>query len=91
MLNTAGFDWGVAGAALAATISQWVSCVMLLSLMFKRQLLHAADLLQPPRWHEVVPYLWKGAVLALRMVVTFGELSFGEGAVVVRQQLQQLV
>jgi Na+-driven multidrug efflux pump len=66
-------NWGVAGAALAATISQWVSCIMLLSLMFKRQLLHAADLLQPPRWHEVVPYLWKGAVLALRMVVTFGE------------------
>jgi Na+-driven multidrug efflux pump len=72
-LVPAGFDWGVAGAALAATISQWVSCVMLLSLMFKRQLLHAADLLQPPRWHEVVPYLWKGAVLALRMVITFGE------------------
>uniref|UniRef100_A0A383W375 Protein DETOXIFICATION n=1 Tax=Tetradesmus obliquus TaxID=3088 RepID=A0A383W375_TETOB len=71
-----GFDWGVAGAALAATISQWVSCVMLLSLMFKRQLLHAADLLQPPRWHEVSPYLWKGAVLALRMVVTFGMVMF---------------
>eukprot|EP00882_Tetradesmus_deserticola_P004741 GHRQ01004996.1.p1 GENE.GHRQ01004996.1~~GHRQ01004996.1.p1 ORF type:complete len:364 (+),score=144.71 GHRQ01004996.1:1474-2565(+) len=70
-----GFKWGVAGAALAATISQWVSCVMLLSLMFRRQLLRAADLLQPPRWHEVVPYLWKGAVLALRMVVTFGEHS----------------
>ena len=68
-----GLNWGVWGAALAATISQWVSCVLLVSLMFERRLLGLRDLMLPPQWHEVVPYLWKGAVLAFRMIITFGE------------------
>ncbi|KAF8061355.1 DTX44 [Scenedesmus sp. PABB004] len=71
-----GLDLGVWGAGLAATISQWVSCAMLLGLMLRRGLLHPGDLAQPPRWGEVAPYLWKGAVLAFRMVVTFGMIMF---------------
>jgi len=71
----AGLDWGVWGAGLAATISQWASSLLLISLLFRRKLLQAAQLLQPPQAHEVVPYIWKGLVLALRMVITFGERS----------------
>lgn len=41
--------------------------------MLKRKVLDPADLAVPPTQAEIVPYLWKGAVLAFRMVVTFGE------------------
>lgn len=74
LFGPAGMNWGVWGAGLAATISQWVSCTILVTLMFHRKLLSTADLVLPPQWQEVVPYLWKGAVLAFRMLVTFGEL-----------------
>eukprot|EP00879_Flechtneria_rotunda_P008430 GHRR01008831.1.p1 GENE.GHRR01008831.1~~GHRR01008831.1.p1 ORF type:complete len:403 (+),score=118.67 GHRR01008831.1:1447-2655(+) len=67
-----GFDWGVWGAGMAATLSLWLSTCVLIGLMFKHKLLHLSDVLQPPKLHEVVPYLWKGLVLALRMVVTYG-------------------
>lgn len=58
---------------MAATLSTWVSCSILIGLMLKRQVLHPSDLAKPPTVDEVVPYLWKGAVLAFRMIVTFGE------------------
>jgi hypothetical protein len=41
--------------------------------MLRRKVLDPADMAQPPTKAEVVPYLWKGAVLAFRMVVTFGK------------------
>lgn len=41
--------------------------------MLRRKVLDPADLASPPTLAEVVPYLWKGAVLAFRMIVTFGE------------------
>jgi hypothetical protein len=62
----------VFGAGLAATLSTWVSCAILLVSMFQRGVVSSADLATLPRKHEVVPYLKKGAVLAFRMVVTFG-------------------
>lgn len=61
------------GAGLAATLSTWVSCAILIGLMFQRRVVLVADLAAPPQRAEVVPYLWKGAVLAFRMIVTFGE------------------
>lgn len=61
------------GAGLAATLSTWVSCITLIGLMLRRKVLDPADLASPPTRAEVVPYLWKGAVLAFRMIVTFGE------------------
>jgi hypothetical protein len=69
----AGLDLNVYGAGLAATLSTWVSCITLIGLMLRRKVLDPADLASPPTRAEVVPYLWKGAVLAFRMIVTFGE------------------
>jgi Na+-driven multidrug efflux pump len=69
----AGLDLSVYGAGLAATLSTWVSCITLIGLMLRRKVLDPADLASPPTRAEVVPYLWKGAVLAFRMIVTFGE------------------
>lgn len=69
----AGLDLNVYGAGLAATLSTWVSCITLIGLMLRRKVLNPADLASPPTQAEVVPYLWKGAVLAFRMIVTFGE------------------
>lgn len=69
----AGLNLNVYGAGLAATLSTWVSCITLIGLMLKRKVLDPADLAVPPKKTEVVPYLWKGAVLAFRMIVTFGE------------------
>jgi Na+-driven multidrug efflux pump len=68
-----GLNLNVYGAGLAATLSTWVSCITLVGLMLKRKVLDPADLAVPPTGAEIVPYLWKGAVLAFRMVVTFGE------------------
>lgn len=68
-----GLNLNVYGAGLAATLSTWVSCVVLIGLMLKRGVLHPTDLAKPPTKEEVVPYLWKGAVLAFRMIVTMGE------------------
>jgi hypothetical protein len=68
-----GLNLNVYGAGLAATLSTWVSCITLIVLMLRRKVLDPADLASPPTKAEVVPYLWKGAVLAFRMVVTFGE------------------
>jgi len=73
LLCVTGLNLNVYGAGLAATLSTWVSCIILIGLMLKRQVLHPADLAKPPTVDEVVPYLWKGAVLAFRMTVTFGE------------------
>jgi hypothetical protein len=73
LLFTTGLNLNVYGAGLAATLSTWVSCITLIGLMLRRKVLNPADLASPPTKAEVVPYLWKGAVLAFRMVVTFGE------------------
>lgn len=74
-LAHAGLNLNVYGAGLAATLSTWVSCITLIGLMVQRKVLDPADLQKPPTKAEVVPYVWKGAVLAFRMVVTFGELG----------------
>lgn len=76
LLNTvfgAGLGWGVFGAGLASTLSQWVSGVLLVALLFKKQLLRLPDLLQPPTKDELMPYAQKGVVLTLRMIITYGK------------------
>ena len=39
------FGWGVAGAALATTASQYISCAVLLYLAIKKDMLRPKDLL----------------------------------------------
>lgn len=68
-----GLHLGVGGAALAASLASWVSAVMLVGLLFKKKLLKLSDAVRQPKWEEVHPYLYNGAVLAFRMIITFGE------------------
>jgi hypothetical protein len=67
------FDWGVVGAAMAASISQYISAGILLVLLVKRRLMNLSHLWEPPALGEVAPYMGQALVLAFRIVVAFGE------------------
>jgi Na+-driven multidrug efflux pump len=70
------FDWGVVGAAMAASISQYISAGILLVLLVKRRLMRLGHLWEPPALGEVAPYMGQALVLAFRIIVAFGEFCW---------------
>jgi len=51
------FNMGVAGAAIATSVSQYVSVAVLLSMLVKRGMLRPAHLLRRPPRSELVMFL----------------------------------
>ena len=57
MLFMFGFGWGVAGAALATTLSQYVCFVVMFSLLWRNKILDPHHLLLRPVWAQWAPML----------------------------------
>ncbi len=52
-----GLGWGVAGAALATSFSQYVGVGAMLYLLHRRRILNFADMLRIPSFGDVAPLL----------------------------------
>lgn len=61
-----GFNMGAAGAALATSISQMLSCSILCTAMIKRGFIKWDDLKEGPKWSILRPFLLDGAAVSLR-------------------------
>jgi Na+-driven multidrug efflux pump len=55
-----GLGWGVAGAALATSFSQYVGVAAMLALLHRRRILDFADLRIVPSLADIAPLLWVG-------------------------------
>jgi Na+-driven multidrug efflux pump len=53
-----GLGWGVAGAALATSFSQYVGVAAMLVLLHRRRILDFADLRNVPSLSDIAPLLW---------------------------------
>ena len=49
--------WGVAGAALATSASQYLALGVMLYMLVRKGMLQPKDLRQVPGWREVLPLL----------------------------------
>lgn len=68
-----GLDWGVAGAAWATTIAQWVGAAGFLVFIFSRRGLGVR--FSPPRPAELLPLIQVGGALSLRTLALVGTLT----------------
>lgn len=53
-----GLGWGVAGAALATSFSQYVGVAAMLVLLHRRRILDFSDLRIVPSLSDIAPLLW---------------------------------
>lgn len=67
-----GFNMGAAGAALATSISQMLSCAILFSAMRGRGFIKFDVLKQGPKWPILGPLLRDGMAVSLRTVAMLG-------------------
>eukprot|EP00887_Chlorella_sp_A99_P007431 scaffold2.g7431.t1 len=79
--------WGVVGAALATSLSHWLTLLILMGLVMQRGYLRSVDLRTRPRWAEVAPTMRNGLLLSTRsllsmsMIMWATKLIAGFGAV----------
>lgn len=89
---------GATGAALATSLSHWLTLCILLSMVMKKGYLRMEDLLRPPKWVDVAPTLRNGLLLSTRSlsamsVVLFATqfvASFGPVASAAHEILRQI-
>ncbi|BDA43468.1 Protein DETOXIFICATION 44, chloroplastic [Coccomyxa sp. Obi] len=72
-----GLGWGVAGAALATSFSQYVGVGAMLFLLHRKRILNFADMLRIPSFGDVAPLLRAGLAVSLRNVSTMGVILYG--------------
>ena len=53
-----GLGWGVAGAALATSVSQYVGMAAMLYLLHRKRILNFGDMLRIPSIRDIAPLLW---------------------------------
>ncbi|CAL5221413.1 g3599 [Coccomyxa viridis] len=70
------FGWGVAGAALATSASQYVGMAAMLYLLNKKRVLNFADLRHMPSVSEIAPLLRSGLALSVRNLGTMGVILY---------------
>mmetsp|Transcript_17433 Transcript_17433/g.52263 ORF Transcript_17433/g.52263 Transcript_17433/m.52263 type:complete len:588 (-) Transcript_17433:751-2514(-) len=75
------FGLGVAGAAIATTISQYVSCTVLVGMLIKRKMLDPADLLARPPQSELLNFLKAGVSLSSRNVISMAAILYATTSV----------
>lgn len=69
------FGWGLAGAAWATTLAQWLGAIVFVALVFGR---HRSDWQVPlrlPSWREVLPFLDVGWALLIRTLSLIGAMT----------------
>lgn len=74
LLFVFGFDWGVAGAGYAASISQWIGAFTVLSVLNHRGQVLFRDLLKLPSLEDAMPYLKMAPSLALSSVAALAPM-----------------
>ena len=74
-----GFHMGVFGAALATTLSQYLSCSVLCGQLLRKGTVQRRHLMSPPSWDFVGPMLRAGSMLAVRNIASFGECNVVRG------------
>lgn len=62
-----GLGWGVAGAALATSLSQYVGVAAMLYLLQRKRVLNFAHMLHIPSISDVAPLLWVRPCLPARL------------------------
>jgi len=68
--------WGVLGAALATSLSHWVTIGILFFMVVRKGLLRPADLARPPTLAAVSPMLKNGALLSTRSILAMSTLMW---------------
>lgn len=71
-----GLGWGVSGAALATSLSHWVTLLILGALIIGKGYLRTSDLLTVPSWKDVAPTLKNGALLSTRSILAMSVLMW---------------
>lgn len=71
-----GLGWGVVGAALATSLSHWVTIAILFAMVVKKGYLRPNDLARPPTWQAVAPMLRNGVLLSTRSLLAMSMLMW---------------
>ena len=69
------FGWGLAGAAWATTVAQWVGAATFVALVYGRQRASWQVPLRLPTWREVTPFLDVGWALLIRTLSLIGAMT----------------
>lgn len=91
-------QWGVTGAALATSLSHWVTLLILGSRVVNKGYLKLSDLRTPPSWSDVSPVLRNGLLLSTRSLLAMSMLmwatkliaGFGAVALAAHEILRQI-
>lgn len=75
------FNMGVAGAAIATSVSQYVSCTVLVLMLIRRKMLRPADLLAKPPKEELFNFLKAGVSLSSRNILSMVVILYATTAV----------
>jgi Na+-driven multidrug efflux pump len=67
---------GVTGAALATSLSHWLTLLILAGMVINKGYLQLPDLARPPRWEDVEPMLRNGLLLSTRSILGMSVLLF---------------
>ena len=71
-----GLGWGVVGAALATSLSHWVTLTILGGMVIAKGHLRLDDLLRVPAWRDVAPMLRSGVLLSTRSILAMSMLMW---------------